>query len=197
MGWERKPAWESLCTVIEPQINADGVHEWPFDPMFPIDVRHFRLEGYDDIRMNRHRYLELVYVHSGEAHCEIQGRCFVAAPGDLLVIGRDCFHHVFDPHRRPMKLVVLYFQPELIAYTQASRREPGIPYAVPHAGLEPGAARAGEGGNSGAGAGFHATHRFPVATPVDPGSHLGEDLPPIHSCASVKHSQGSPVGTKT
>jgi AraC-like DNA-binding protein len=119
MGWERKPAWESLCTVIEPQINADGVHEWPFDPMFPIDVRHFRLEGYDDIRMNRHRYLELVYVHSGETHCEIQGRCFVANPGDLLVIGKDCFHHVFDPHRRPMNLVVLYFQPELIADAQA------------------------------------------------------------------------------
>ncbi len=41
---ERKPAWESLCTVIEPQINADGVHEWPFDPMFPIDVRHFSMK---------------------------------------------------------------------------------------------------------------------------------------------------------
>ena len=34
-----KSTWEKEYSVVEPQINAEGVHVWPFDPSFPIDIR--------------------------------------------------------------------------------------------------------------------------------------------------------------
>jgi len=62
-----KSNWEKAYAVVEPQINAEGIHVWPFDPSFPIDIRFFDLDGSHHIRMNRHDYFELLYVYSGEA----------------------------------------------------------------------------------------------------------------------------------
>ena len=31
-----EPNWEKTLAAVEPRINADGVHVWPFDLSFPI-----------------------------------------------------------------------------------------------------------------------------------------------------------------
>src|SRR6202453_4239685 len=40
-------------SVIEPQINAEGVHVWPFDVSCPVDVLFLTEDGQHGARMNR------------------------------------------------------------------------------------------------------------------------------------------------
>lgn len=105
--------WERGYATIEPQIDSEGVHRWPFDPLFPIDVRFFVFDGNGELRMNRHDYLELFYVVQGEITFQIQRRLVRAAAGDLLVIGSIFFHRPIRSETSG-KAVVLYFQPDLI-----------------------------------------------------------------------------------
>ena len=51
----RKLTWEKEYSVVEPQINAEGVHVWPFDPSFPIDIRFFDLDGRRVVRRSSGR----------------------------------------------------------------------------------------------------------------------------------------------
>ena len=61
-------------SVIEPQINAEGVHVWPFDVSCPVDVLFLTEDGRHSVRMNRHGYFEILYLCSGAANCHIQDR---------------------------------------------------------------------------------------------------------------------------
>jgi hypothetical protein len=36
-----RPRWENAYSIVDPQINAEGIHLWPFDLSFPVDVRFF------------------------------------------------------------------------------------------------------------------------------------------------------------
>ena len=73
----RKAVWQDAYAVIEPQINASGVHEWNFDPSFPIDLRFFVMRRESDIRLNHHSYFELLYVHSGEVEYQVRSALIV------------------------------------------------------------------------------------------------------------------------
>ncbi|MCI0424177.1 MAG: AraC family transcriptional regulator, partial [Acidobacteria bacterium] len=114
MRTKRKPDWENLLSVLEPQINAEGLHVWPFDASFPIDVRSFELAEPNNLRMNRHEYFEFTYIRSGQAVFQIQDRFFDVREGDLVVIGSTLYHRVTSCSRLPAKIIVLYFLPELV-----------------------------------------------------------------------------------
>ncbi|MEJ2009625.1 MAG: AraC family transcriptional regulator [Acidobacteriota bacterium] len=109
-----KRGWEDACAVINPQISADGNHEWPFDPTFPIEVRFFRFGGVNRIRMNRHDYAELLYLLSGELTWQIQDRQIVQKKGELIVVGSTLYHRPWGKPGLLENAVVLYFLPELI-----------------------------------------------------------------------------------
>lgn len=122
--------WENVYSVIEPQINAAGIHRWPFVPSFPLDVRFFILDGPGEIRMNRHDYFELLYVLSGKAVFQVQERSLLVKAGELAVMGSDLYHRIIVRGRgsRP-KFAVLFFQPELIRAVEASGEE--LEYLMP------------------------------------------------------------------
>ena len=109
-----KQNWEDGYAVINPQITADGNHKWPFDPLFPIDVRFFRFGGRNRILMNRHDYAELLFLVSGELVWQIQERQIVQRKGELIVIGSTLYHRPWGSPTPREKAVVLYFLPELI-----------------------------------------------------------------------------------
>jgi AraC-like DNA-binding protein/mannose-6-phosphate isomerase-like protein (cupin superfamily) len=109
-----KPTWEKAYYVVEPQINAEGVHVWPFDASFPIDIRFFDVNGGPDIRMNRHDYFELFYACSGKGVCQVQDRRFAVKKGDLVIIGSSLYHRILGNHGQSMKAIVLFFQPDLV-----------------------------------------------------------------------------------
>jgi AraC-like DNA-binding protein len=116
--------WENAFLVIDPQINAEGVHVWPFDPAFPMDVRFYEWDKRHHIRMNRHDYFELFYLQAGELVCRIQDQEFQMRSGDLAVISSTQYHTIQWPEKKNaagrIRAAVLYFLPELIRATDAS-----------------------------------------------------------------------------
>jgi len=105
--------WERAYAIIEPQIDKEGIHRWPFDPLFPIDVSFF-VFGPGGVRMNRHDYLEILYILQGEVKFQIQHRRVTARTGDLLVIGSTFFHRPIKASTASAKAVALYFKPEIL-----------------------------------------------------------------------------------
>jgi AraC-like DNA-binding protein/mannose-6-phosphate isomerase-like protein (cupin superfamily) len=122
-----EPVWEHAFAIIEPQVNAAGIHVWPFDPTFPIDVRHLVSDGPHQVRMNRHRYLELIYVYSGQTQFRVQNRSFSVQQGDLIVVGENVYHVL--EYARDVRIVTLFFEPEIIRAADASCEE--VEYIVP------------------------------------------------------------------
>lgn len=111
-----KRNWDDAYAVINPQITADGNHQWPFDPSFPIDVRFFRFGGRNRIRMNRHDYAELLFLVSGELTWQIQERQIAQREGEIIVIGSTLYHRPWGSQVCRENAVVLYFLPELIQH---------------------------------------------------------------------------------
>lgn len=98
---------------IESQINAEGIHIWPFNREFPIDVRFLAIEP-RSVRMNRHDYFELLYCDSGEVTLQVQQEYLTLKEGDLFVMGSSLFHRTVESAYKKMEIVVVYFLPELI-----------------------------------------------------------------------------------
>ena len=116
--------WENAFSLIEPQINAEGLHVWPFDPAFPVDVRFYVWDKRHHIRMNRHDYFELFYLQQGDLVCRVQEREFPMRSGDLAVISSTHYHTMQWPEKEKnvgqIKAATLYFLPELIRATDAT-----------------------------------------------------------------------------
>lgn len=109
---------KKLCVdqfrVVEPQINAQGIHVWPFDPAFPVDVRFMTSGHGHNVRKNRHDYFELVYLCAGAASLEIQDRSLLLHEGDLAIVGSTLYHRFECRGAPPFTVAVLFFQPDLI-----------------------------------------------------------------------------------
>lgn len=141
MAPNNKIHWENAFSVLDPQINAEGVHVWPFDSSFAVDVRFFLFDKRHNIRMNRHDYFEIFYVHSGETICRIQNRSFPISAGDLVVISSTQYHTMYPPIERDarttVKAAALYFLPELIraVETNGDDAEYLMPFLVQDAGF--------------------------------------------------------------
>lgn len=99
-------------SVIEPQINAEGVHVWPFDASCPVDVLFLTEDGRHSLRMNRHEYFEILYLCSGSANCHIQDRLLPFSEGDLAIVGSTLYHRM--ECRTPLTVAALFFEPDLI-----------------------------------------------------------------------------------
>jgi AraC-like DNA-binding protein/quercetin dioxygenase-like cupin family protein len=133
----RKPVWEDAYAVIEPRINASGVHEWPFSPGFPIDLRYFVMRREADIRMNHHSYFEVLYLASGEVEYQVCDRFYKLKEGDLFVMGGALPHRMARYGRSQIKCVTLYFEPEIIRAHDSSGDDLQylMPFLVQHSGF--------------------------------------------------------------
>ena len=85
-----KQSFRDNFNLVGPQINAEGVHVWPFDASCPIDVLFLTETGRHNVRMNRHRYFEILYLCSGAAACHIQDRLLPFNEGDLAITAAHC-----------------------------------------------------------------------------------------------------------
>jgi len=118
--------WQSAYSIVQPQITQ-GIHHWPFDPLFPIDFRYFWFEKQSAIEMNRHDYFEIVYVMSGTTDFKIEKRSFKVGKGDLVIIGPDLYHT--NVTSSSVGLACLYFAPQLIVSSCGNEENAG--YLVP------------------------------------------------------------------
>jgi len=106
--------WENVHSIVDPQIRADGFHEWPFAPSFPVDVRAFTFGSHRNVRLTRHDYCELLFVCSGEATYEVQGKSFLLRDSDLMVVSDSLYHRLSEVITPPFKALVLYFMPDVL-----------------------------------------------------------------------------------
>ena len=106
--------------IVEPGINAEGVHTWPFDSSCPIDVLFFTMDDRHRVRMNRHSYFEVLYLCSGSANCHIQDRLLPFNEGDLAIIGSTLYHRIECQSSSPLTLAAMFFDPDIIRCDGAS-----------------------------------------------------------------------------
>ncbi len=107
-------------SLVEPQINAEGIHVWPFDVSCPIDVLFLTVDDRHRVRMNRHGYFEILFLCSGSANCHIQDRLLPFNEGDLAIIGSTLYHRIECASSSPVTLAALFFEPDLIRCDGAS-----------------------------------------------------------------------------
>ena len=106
--------------VTEMQVNADGVHVWPFDPSFPVDALQHSLSGTRPFRMNRHDYFELVYLLSGELVWQVQDSFLTENEGDLFVMTSPKFHRVTERSGTKVEVLSLFFDRSVLASSSGS-----------------------------------------------------------------------------
>jgi AraC-like DNA-binding protein/mannose-6-phosphate isomerase-like protein (cupin superfamily) len=123
------PVTRATSSVIESQINAEGVHQWPFNPDFPIDVLSLAIDHHP-VRMNRHDYFEVLYAYSGQGTFQVQERNFTIKEGDLFVAGSTVFHRAIQSGRKRLEAVVVYFLPDLL-YRDGIIDEEVVEYLMP------------------------------------------------------------------
>ena len=109
-----KASYPEQFDLVEPQINAEGVHIWPFDAPCPVDVLFLTVDDRHRVRMNRHGYFEVLYLCSGSANCHIQDRLLPFNEGDLAIIGSTLYHRIECQSSSPVTLAALFFEPDLI-----------------------------------------------------------------------------------
>ncbi len=100
--------------LVDPQIDAEGVHVWNFDLSCPLDVLFLLENGQQKVRMNRHSYFEVIYLCSGSALCHIQDRLLPMRAGDLAVIGSTLYHRIERHSSSALTIAALFFDPEMI-----------------------------------------------------------------------------------
>ena len=109
-----KSSYRDHFDLVEPQINAEGVHIWPFDAPCPVDVLFLTVDDRHRVRMNRHGYFEVLYLCSGSANCHIQDRLLAFHEGDLAIIGSTLYHRIECQSSQPVTIAALFFEPDLI-----------------------------------------------------------------------------------
>ena len=108
-----KKSCKDLFSLLEPQINFEGIHVWPFDVSCPVDVLFLTDDGRCPVRMNRHGYFEVLYVCSGSVDCYTQDRILPLNEGDLAVVGSTLYHRI-QCRSTPATIAALFFEPDLI-----------------------------------------------------------------------------------
>ena len=106
-------SWRDAYRFINPRIDATGVHVWPFDRSFPLEIHFWTYERPSDIRMNRHDYFELILMDKGSAVFQVQDRSVTVNQGDLFIVGSTLFHRLIYSGEH-LKAPRIMFLPELI-----------------------------------------------------------------------------------
>lgn len=102
-----------MYKYTEPGINAEGVRVYPFDRSFPIDVSFHRVSGPRLVRLNRHEFLEIMYIYSGRTKIQVRDRILPTKAGDLVIVGPNLYHRILYKATDDVKLVSMNFQPEI------------------------------------------------------------------------------------
>ena len=105
---------QNTFSFVEPHIDREGVHVWPFNAPCPIDVVFLTEDARRPVRMHRHEYFEVLYLCSGSAVCHVEDRILPFEEGDLAVIGSTPYHSIECRSSTFSRLAALYFDPELI-----------------------------------------------------------------------------------
>lgn len=109
-GWPE----DDQYSLIQPQINAQGIHVWPFNSGLPVDLRFLTSDGRKTVPQNRHDYFEIFVLWSGATTFLVQDRLLPMNEGDLAIVGSSLYHSVESPRNSNTTIATLYFDPCLL-----------------------------------------------------------------------------------
>jgi AraC family transcriptional activator of pobA len=115
--------WENVFGAEPHQVDADGLHNWDFNPELPVDIRFLRYDRHRQVSMTYHHYFELFYVYSGSAVFQIHDCSFTIKEGDLVPIGGVTYHRLREPLSPQLKAWALYFLPHLVQHGDSTTEE--------------------------------------------------------------------------
>ncbi len=138
-NWSRSDQFR----LLEPQINAQKVHVWPFDANVPIELRLLDSDGDRTVSKNRHDYFEIFFVCSGATSFVVEDRRLPMEPGDMAIIGSTLHHSTQCLPHAQSRIGALYFDPNFIFgdgmvcsaeyLAPFLDQDPGFPHVVPAA----------------------------------------------------------------
>ena len=114
--------WKREYQFVEPGINSQG-RIYPFDPVFPVGVSFLTTSGHRLVRMNRHEFLEVLYIFSGDTQVEVRSHYLDLKKGDVVVMRPDICHRLVHKPNVAVKLISLNFQREVIRGSGAGGEE--------------------------------------------------------------------------
>jgi AraC-like DNA-binding protein len=124
LGW---PANDQF-SLLQPQINAEGIHVWPFDSVLPVDLRFLTSDGQNTVRKNRHDYFEIFLLCRGVATFQVEDRHLPMNVGDMAIVGSTLYHSTESPPDSRATIGTLYFDPDLI---RGDGNSHGVEYLTP------------------------------------------------------------------
>ena len=117
MRERQPPIWEPVEQIVERYLRPDQCHQWPLDPLFPLDVRFLRLNRKYDVPLHRPDHLEIVYLEAGEVGYQVGDRTCLLRKGDTIVVGDSIFHRCLRTGAVSAEVcsTVLSFRSEMIS----------------------------------------------------------------------------------
>jgi AraC-like DNA-binding protein/mannose-6-phosphate isomerase-like protein (cupin superfamily) len=129
--------------LLQPQINAQRVHVWPFDEKVPIELHLLEGDWNRTVSKNRHDYFEIFVVCSGATSFIVEDRHLPMQPGDMAIVGSTLHHSTQCPPLARARIGALYFDPNFISGDGMAfgteylapflDQDPGFPHVVPAA----------------------------------------------------------------
>ena len=110
------PLGERLRWVGQEQLRFDAhaKHEQVFDSALPVVFTAFDFSTGVRLTPNYHDYLEIFSVYSGSGTFRTGNRRLNVEAGDIVVVGNSTFHTLESSVDQALRIVTLYFLPELI-----------------------------------------------------------------------------------
>jgi AraC-like DNA-binding protein/mannose-6-phosphate isomerase-like protein (cupin superfamily) len=139
------PSWRQSdqFLLVEPQINAQNVHVWPFDAAVPIELRLLDSDGDRTVSKNRHDYFEIFVVCDGATSIIVDDRRLPMQSGDMAIVGDRVHHSTQCPPHARARTGTLYFDPNFISGDGTAfsaeylspfvDQAPGFPHVIPAA----------------------------------------------------------------
>ena len=95
-------------------FSAAGKHVVDFTSDFPLQLFYYDFSRLHAATPNYHDYFEITYVLEGQGLFNVGGKEHPAVEGNVFVINSGVFHNLDCPDAHHLKVLCLFFLPELI-----------------------------------------------------------------------------------
>ena len=95
-------------------LTEKGKHILEFSEYLPVILKTVMIQYNSQLAPNFHDYLEILYICEGNGHFYIANNSYNVKPSDIFIISNVEMHTLEADYKDPIKMIALFFLPELI-----------------------------------------------------------------------------------